>query len=67
MLKKIEEEEDEEDEEDEDDPIEAERKRRRRKQDVLKRSAGEPIKPEVTELHKMMPQFLSMLRMVLAE
>ncbi|KAI5369462.1 Putative PX-associated domain, PX domain superfamily [Septoria linicola] len=55
------------DEEDEDDPIEAERKRRRRKQDVLKRTAGEPIKPEVSELHKMMPQFLSMLRMVLAE
>ncbi|KAM3419285.1 hypothetical protein BST61_g5222 [Cercospora zeina] len=55
------------DEQDEDDPIEAERKRRRRRQDVLKRTAGEPVKPEVIELHKMMPQFLTMLRMVLAE
>lgn len=55
------------DEEDEDDPIEAERKRRRKRQDVLKRTAGEPLKPEISELHKMMPQFLVMLRMVLAE
>lgn len=55
------------DEEDEDDPIEAERRRRRRRQDVLKRTSGEPVKPEISELHKMMPQFLAMLRMVLAE
>ncbi|KXT14643.1 hypothetical protein AC579_3679 [Pseudocercospora musae] len=55
------------DEEDEADPIEAERKRRRRRQDMLKRTAGEPLKPEITELHKMMEPFLSMLRNVLAE
>ncbi|KAK4636154.1 PX domain-containing protein [Fulvia fulva] len=57
----------EEDDEDDADPIAAERKRRQRRQDVLKRTAGEPVKPEITELHKMNPQFLSMLRMVLAE
>ena len=56
-----------EDEEDEDvDPIAAERRRRRRRQDMLKRSAGEPVKPEIKELGKMMPSFLSMVRVVLA-
>lgn len=59
------------DEDDDDDlmvdPIEAERKRRKRHQDLLKRTAGEPIKPEIRECSKMMPQFLSMLRMVLAD
>ena len=59
------------DEEDEDivsaDPIAAERRRRHRRQDVLKRSAGEPVKPPISECHKMMPQFLAMVRMVLAE
>ncbi|EME87176.1 uncharacterized protein MYCFIDRAFT_53868 [Pseudocercospora fijiensis CIRAD86] len=54
------------DEEDEADPIEAERRRRSRRQDMLKRTAGEPIKPKITELHKMMDPFLSMLRNVLA-
>jgi hypothetical protein len=49
------------------DPIEAERRRRKRNQDLLKRSAGEPVKPPITECSKMMPQFLSMLRMVLAQ
>jgi len=49
------------------DPIEAERKRRKRHQDLLKRTAGEPVKPEIRECSKMMPQFLSMLRMVLAD
>ena len=49
------------------DPIIAERNRRQKRQDVLKRSAGEPVKPPASECHKMMPQFLSMLRMVLAE
>ncbi|KAF2480404.1 hypothetical protein BDY17DRAFT_255021 [Neohortaea acidophila] len=57
-----------EDEEDDGgDPIAAERKRRLRRQDVLRRNAGEPEKPGIVELHKMMPQFLSMVRMVLAE
>jgi hypothetical protein len=55
-------------EDDEDaDPIEAERKRRVRQRDVLKRSAGEPIKPVIEELPKMSEQFTTMLRMVLAE
>jgi hypothetical protein len=34
---------------------------------VLKRSAGEPIKPVIEELPKMSEQFTAMLRMVLAE
>ena len=58
---------DEEEEDDELDPIEAERKRRARKQDHLRRTAGEPVKPVVSEVDKLMESFLSMLRMVLAE
>ena len=49
------------------DPIVAERKRRVRRQDHLRRSAGEPVKPEVRELGKLREGFLAMLRMVLAE
>ncbi|KAL8987262.1 MAG: hypothetical protein Q9177_003512 [Variospora cf. flavescens] len=49
------------------DPIAAERKRRARKQDHLRRSAGEPVKPEVKQLKGMREGFLSMLRMVLAD
>ncbi|KAK4105767.1 hypothetical protein N658DRAFT_416992 [Parathielavia hyrcaniae] len=52
---------------DELDPIEAERKRRARRQDRLRRNAGEPAKPEVSEVHKLKENFLVMLRMVLAE
>lgn len=59
--------EDELEKEDEMDPIEAERKYRARKQDRLRRSAGEPVKPEVSEVHKLKDNFLVMLRMVLAE
>ncbi len=58
---------DEEEEDDELDPIEAERKRRARKQDHLRRTAGEPVKPLVSEIDKLKENFLSMLRMVLAE
>lgn len=58
---------DEEEEDDELDPIEAERKRRARKQDHLRRSAGEPQKPEVGEVYKLKENFLEMLREVLAE
>jgi hypothetical protein len=58
---------DEGEEDDELDPIEAERKRRARKQDHLRRSAGEPVKPVVVEVDKLKESFLSMLRMVLAE
>jgi len=54
-------------EEDELDPIEAERKRRARRQDRLRRNAGEPQKPEVSEVHKLKANFLTMLRRVLAE
>ena len=49
------------------DPIEGERKRRQRAQDRLRRSAGEPVKPEVKELQGMREGFLAMLRMVLAD
>jgi hypothetical protein len=55
------------DEDDDMDPIEAERKRRSRQRDMLKRSAGEPVKPVIEELPKMGEQFTAMLRMVLAE
>jgi hypothetical protein len=53
--------------EDDLDPIEAERRRRARRQDRLRRNAGEPEKPEVSEVHKLKENFLTMLRMVLAE
>lgn len=49
------------------DPIAAERKRRQKRQDVLKRSAGEPVKPRIDELHKLQDGFLGMLRSVLAQ
>lgn len=49
------------------DPIVAERKRRARKQDHLRRSAGEPVKPVVAELPKLQSSFVAMLRMVLAD
>ncbi len=58
---------DEEEEDDDLDPIEAERKRRARKQDHLRRTAGEPVKPAVTEVDGLKESFLSMLRMVLSE
>lgn len=59
--------EDEEDEKDDADPISSERRRRAKKQDHLRRSAGEPIKPAIKEVTKMKEGFLAMLRMVLAE
>lgn len=49
------------------DPIDAERRRRHRRQDRLRRNAGEPTKPNVSEVHKLKDNFLTMLRMVLAE
>lgn len=49
------------------DPIDAERKRRRRAQDRLRRYAGEPVRPDVSEVHKLKDNFLVMLRTVLAE
>lgn len=58
---------DEAEEDDELDPIDAERKRRAKKQDHLRRTAGEPVKPHVEEIGDLKESFLSMLRMVLAE
>ncbi|KAL8387779.1 hypothetical protein RB595_009678 [Gaeumannomyces hyphopodioides] len=52
---------------DELDPIEAERRRRAKQRDRLRRRAGEPEKPAIAEVHKLRENFLSMLRMVLAE
>lgn len=60
------EEEEEEEIEDELDPIEAERRRRAKRQDRLRRSAGEPVKPVVSEVHLLKDNFLGMLRQVLA-
>lgn len=58
---------DENEEADELDPIAAERRRRAKKQDLLRRSAGEPVKPMVSEVLKLRPGFLTLLRMVLAD
>jgi len=58
---------DEDEADDELDPISAERKRRAKKQDHLRRTAGEPVKPEVEEVLKLRESFLAMLRMVLSE
>lgn len=49
------------------DPIVAERKRRAKKQDHLRRLAGEPVKPVVSELGRLQSGFVAMLRMVLAD
>jgi chromosome segregation ATPase len=53
--------------EDELDPISAERRRRKKAQDRLRRSAGEPVKPEVSEVLKLREPFLAMLRAVLSD
>ena len=53
--------------EDELDPLQAERRHRRKAQDRLRARAGEPVKPEITEILKMREGFLAMLRMVLSE
>lgn len=55
-------------EEEEDlDPVEAERRHRAKRQDRLRRRAGEPAKPAVSEIYKLNENFLTMLREVLAE
>ncbi|KAJ5639250.1 uncharacterized protein N7484_007112 [Penicillium longicatenatum] len=51
----------------EDDPIASERRRRIKKQDQLRRTAGEPVKPEITEILKLTDPFVVMLRHVLAD
>jgi hypothetical protein len=60
-------EESEEEEADELDQVQAERRRRKKAQDRLRARAGEPVKPEVSEVLKMREGFLAMLRMVLSE
>lgn len=59
--------EDEIEEEDDMDPIEEERRRRAKKQHHLRRSAGEPVKPPIEEVHKLKENFLVMLRDILAD
>lgn len=59
--------EDEDEEADDLDPIRAERRRRARRQDRLRRSAGEPVKPVVVEVGALRESFLAMLRLVLAD
>ena len=49
------------------DPLSSERRRRAKVADKLKRTAGEPVKPEVKELNALKDGFCSMLRMVLAD
>lgn len=44
-----------------------ERRRRIKKQDQLRRTAGEPLKPEVQEILKLRDPFVVMLRHVLAD
>jgi hypothetical protein len=44
------------------DPIEAERKKRAATAEKLRRKAGEPKKPNIEELYKLSPSFVSMLR-----
>ncbi|KAL2444727.1 hypothetical protein ABEF95_017186 [Exophiala dermatitidis] len=72
MELRISDEEDDEDTEEEEaaddlDPIQAERRRRKKAQDRLRRTAGEPVKPEVREILKLREPFLAMLRSVLSE
>jgi hypothetical protein len=55
------------DDEDIADPIEAERKKRAQTAEKLRRKAGEPKKPQIEELYKLSPSFVSMLRGVLAQ
>lgn len=58
---------DENSDEDEMDSIAIERRRRAKKQDQLRRTAGEPLKPEVQEILKLRDSFVVMLRHVLAD
>lgn len=60
-------EEEEGDDEDIADPIEAERKKRALTAEKLRRKAGEPKKPQIEELYKLSPGFVTMLRGVLAQ
>jgi len=52
---------------DDGDPIAAERKRRASRADMLRRNAGQPIKPTITEVCKMKDDFIVAMKKVLAE
>lgn len=54
-------------EDDDLDPIASERRRRVKKQDLLRRTAGEPVKPDIKEIPKLTESFGVMLRLVLAD
>ncbi|KAF3938580.1 hypothetical protein ABW19_dt0210146 [Dactylella cylindrospora] len=56
-----------EEENDEQDLIATEQKRRARQAEILRRTAGQPAKPPISELHKMNGIFLGSLKNVLAE
>lgn len=49
------------------DPIEEERNRRTKNKERLRRNAGEPRKPAISEVYKLKENFLAMARYVLAE
>jgi Domain of unknown function in PX-proteins (DUF3818) len=66
MAYESEDEDDESEADDELDPIAAERKRRARRQDHLRRTAGEPVKPDISEVLKLQDGFTALLRQVLA-
>ncbi|KAJ6157488.1 hypothetical protein N7470_005080 [Penicillium chermesinum] len=55
------------DEDELDDPLASERRRRVKKQNQLRRTAGEPVKPDVHEILKLTDPFVVMLRHVLAD
>lgn len=55
-----------EEEGDDQDMLATERKRRSRQADLLKRTAGMPVKPTIEELHKMNEVFLVALKNVLS-
>ncbi|KAI0996609.1 hypothetical protein K3495_g11574 [Podosphaera aphanis] len=57
----------EEEERDDWSPLTAERRRRAAKQGNLRRRAGEPVKPQISEVEKLRETFLLMLRRVLSE
>ncbi|OJI85621.1 hypothetical protein ASPTUDRAFT_55238 [Aspergillus tubingensis CBS 134.48] len=54
------------DDEEDLDPISAERRRRVKQQDQLRRTAGEPVKPDISEILKLSESFGVMLRQSIA-
>ena len=56
-----------EEETDEGDLILMEKKRKARELELLRRTAGQPVKPKIEELQKMKDNFITELKQVLAE